>query len=234
LGYKDVAILYRRTQEEMPASSWEVEEALEEGIDIQFMTAPLKINGSNGKVTDLECIRMDMGEPDESGRRKPVPIEGSEFTVKADVIVVAIGQRSDLSFLGNGHGINVSPKNTIEADPVTGATNIPGVFAGGDVASGPRIVVEAVAFGKKAAVSIDRYLRGQDVETGRDNGWKGIGFEPDRTERTNRQPMSRLPVAERDGSFREVDLGFNEEQATREANRCLRLCGMQKGKEGTR
>ena len=232
LGYKDVAILYRRTKEEMPASPWEVEEALEEGIDIQFLTAPLRISGSNGKATDLECIRMEMGEPDESGRRKPVPIEGSEFTVKADVIVVAIGQRSDLSFLGNGHGINVSPKNTIEADPVTGATNIPGVFAGGDVASGPRIVVEAVAFGKKAAVSIDRYLRGQEIETGRDNGWKGMDFKPDHTERTNRQSMARLPVAQRDGSFKEVDLGFNEEQATREANRCLRLCGMQKGERG--
>jgi NADPH-dependent glutamate synthase beta subunit-like oxidoreductase len=228
--HEDVAILYRRTREEMPASPWEIEEAIEEGIDLEFLTAPLKIVGDNGKVTGLECIRMTMGEPDESGRRKPIPIEGSEFTVQADVVVVAIGQRSELSFLGNGHGIDVSKRNTIEADPVTAATNIPGIFAGGDVASGPRIVVEAVAFGKQAAISIDRYLKGEDIKTGRGEAWKGMTFEPDHTERTDRQSMSRLPVAERDGSFREVDLGFNEEQASREANRCLRLCGMQKVK----
>jgi NADPH-dependent glutamate synthase beta subunit-like oxidoreductase len=231
LGYDNVAILYRRTREEMPASPWEIEEAIEEGIDLEFLTAPLRIVGGNGKVGGLECIRMTMGEPDESGRRKPIAVEGSEFTVKTDVIVAAIGQRSDLSFLGNGHGIDVSNRNTIEADPVTAATNIPGIFAGGDVASGPRIVVEAVAFGKQAAISIDRYLKGQDIRSGRGKDWKGMEFEPDHAEPLARQPMSRLPLAQRSRAFNEVDLGFNEEQATNEALRCLRLCGMQKGKE---
>jgi NADPH-dependent glutamate synthase beta subunit-like oxidoreductase len=177
---------------------------------------------------------MTMGEPDESGRRKPIPIEGSEFTVQADVVVVAIGQRSDLSFLGNGHGIDVSGRNTIEVDPVTAATNIPGIFAGGDVASGPRIVVEAVAFGKQAAISIDRYLKGEDIKSGRGEAWKGMAFEPDHTESSARQPMPRLPLAQRSSAFNEVDLGFKEEQAEQEALRCLRLCGMQKGKEGKR
>jgi NADPH-dependent glutamate synthase beta subunit-like oxidoreductase len=234
LGYDDVAILYRRTREEMPASPWEIEEAIEEGIDLEFLTAPLKIVGGNGKVTSLECIRMTMGEPDESGRRKPIPIEGSEFAVQADVVVVAIGQRSELSFLGNGHGIDVSKRNTIEADPATAATNIPGIFAGGDVASGPRIVVEAVAFGKQAAISIDRYLKGEDIKSGRGEAWKGMTFEPDHTESSARQQMPRLPLVQRSSAFSEVDLGFNEEQAEREALRCLRLCGMQKGKEGKR
>ncbi len=234
LGYDNVAILYRRTREEMPASPWEIDEAIEEGIDLEFLTAPLRIVGGNGKVTGLECIRMTMGEPDESGRKKPISIEGSEFTVQADVIVVAIGQRSELSFLGNGHGIDVSGRNTIEVDPVTAATNIPGIFAGGDVASGPRIVVEAVAFGKQAAISIDRYLKGEDIKSGRGEGWKGMEFEPDHAEPLARQPMSRLPLAQRSRAFHEVDLGFKEEQAEQEALRCLRLCGMQKGKESKR
>ena len=234
LGYDDVGILYRRTREEMPASPLEVEEAIEEGIDIQFLTSPVRILGNNGKASGLECIRMTMEEPDESGRRRPIPIEGSEFTIKADVIVVAIGQRSDLSFLAKGHGVDISRRNTIEADPITAATNIPGIFAGGDVASGPRMVVEAVAFGKKAALSIDRYLKGQDIRDGRGKDWKGIEFEPDHVEHRARQQMFRLPLAERERAFKEVDLGFNEEQARREADRCLRLCGMQRAKKSER
>jgi len=234
LGCDHVAILYRRTREEMPASPWEVEEAIEEGIALEFLTAPVRILGSHGKVTGLECIRMSMGEPDKSGRRKPSRIEGSEFTVKADVIIVAIGQRSELSFLGNGHGVHISAKDTIEVDPVTAATNVKGIFAGGDVASGPRIVVEAVAFGKRAAISIDRYLKGQDMRIGRGKAWKGIAFDPDHTEPLARQAMPRLPLSERTRSFREVDLGFNDEQARQEALRCLKLCGMQKGKKNRR
>jgi len=231
LRYDNVAILYRRTREEMPASPWEVEEAIEEGVDLEFLTAPERIVGDNGKVTGLECIRMTMGEPDESGRRKPIPIEGSEFTVEADVIVVAIGQRSELSFLGKGHGIDISRRNIIEADPVTAATNIPGIFAGGDVASGPRIVVEAVAFGKKGAISIDRYLKGEDIRSDRGEDWKGMELEQDHIEPAARQPMSRLPLVQRNRAFNEVDLGFNEEQARCEAGRCLRICGIQKAKE---
>ncbi len=234
LWYDDVAIFYRRTREEMPASPWEVEEAIEEGIDLQFLTAPARILGSHGKISGLECMRMALVEADESGRRRPIPIEGSEFTVKADVVVVAIGQRSDLSFLANGHGIDVSPRNTVEADPVTAATNIAGIFAGGDVASGPRTVVEAVAFGKKAAASINRYLKGDDIRAGYRKDWKGVEFEPKDVERADRQPMLRLSVAERAGTFDEVDLGFNEQQASREADRCLRLCGIQKAKESNK
>jgi NADPH-dependent glutamate synthase beta subunit-like oxidoreductase len=231
LGYDDVAILYRRTREEMPASPWEVEEAIEEGVYLQFLTSPLSVVGNNGKASGLECIRMAMGELDESGRRKSVAVEGSEFTIKADVIVVAIGQRCDLSFLGESHGVNISRKNTIEVDPITAATNIPGVFAGGDAASGPRIVVEAVAFGKKAAISIDRYLKGEDVKARRSKDWKGMEFKPDHAEHTTREAMSRIPLIERVRTFRELDLGFDEKQAKSEAERCLSLCGMQRARK---
>ena len=231
LGYDQVAILYRRRREEMPASPWEVEEAIEEGIELQFLTAPVRVLGNNGKVSGIGCIRMELGEPDESGRRRPIPIEGSEFTVEADVVVAAIGQRSDVSFLPETQGLNISRKNTIEADPVTAHTNIPGIFAGGDVVSGPRTVVEAVAFGKKAALSIDRYLKGEDIEAGRQKDWKGMEFTPEHVEPAARQQMSRLWLADRNKTFKEVDLGFNEQQAKREAERCFRLCGTQRAKD---
>jgi len=228
LGYDQVGILYRRAREEMPASPWEVEEAIEEGVDLQFLTAPVRILGHNGKVSGLECVRMGLGEPDESGRRRPIPIEGSEFTIKADIIVVAVGQRSDLSFLSKGHGVNISRSNTIEADPITAATNIPGIFAGGDVVSGPRTVVEALGFGKEAAISIDRYIEGKDIRAGRRKDWKGIRFEPKDVELREREPIPRLPLAKRQTTFEEINLAFNEEQARREADRCLRICGIQK------
>lgn len=231
LGYKDVTILYRRQRQDMPASPWEIEEAEEEGIDLQLLVAPVRIIGSNGKAAGVECVRMDPGEPDPSGRRRPVPVKGSEFRVDADVVVAAIGQRTDLSFLSNGHGLNISGRNTIEVDPITAATNIDGIFAGGDVASGPRIVVEAVASGKKAARSIDRYLKKQDLRAGRDDEWKAIQFKPQAAERAAREPMPRLGLAERGVTFKEVELGFSEEEARREAGRCLRICGIQKAKD---
>ena len=230
LGYDQVAILYRRTREEMPASPWEIEEAIEEGIDLQFLTAPVKVLGDNGKVSRIECIQMELGEPDESGRRRPIPVEGSEFTVKADVVVAAIGQRSDLSFLPENQELTISRWNTIEADPVTAQTNIPGIFAGGDVVSGPGTVVEAVAFGKEAALSIDRYLKGEDIKAGRQKDWKGMEFTPERVEHANREQMSRLCPADRNKTFKEVELGFSPEQARREAERCFRLCGTQRAK----
>jgi NADPH-dependent glutamate synthase beta subunit-like oxidoreductase len=228
LGFENVAILYRRTREEMPANPWEVEEAMEEGIEIEFLTTPVRILGKNGRVSSVECIRMRLGEPDESGRRRPIPIEGSEFTIKADVIVPAIGQMADLAFLSNGFGLNISRQNLIEADPLTGSTNIAGIFAGGDVVSGPRTVVEAINFGKEVAISIDRYLKGEDASTDRKKNWQGIEFLPENNESKKRETFPRLSVAERKRTFREIDLGFNEEQARREASRCLRVCGMQK------
>lgn len=228
LGYQHVRILYRRTREEMPANSWEVDETIEEGIDIQFLTAPKKILAENGKVSEMECIRMQLGKPDESGRRRPVPIEGSEFVYKTDVVVSAIGQAPDLSCLSGMSVPNVSKQGLIETDPLTGMTNITGVFAGGDIVTGPRTVVEAVAFGKIAAVSIDRYLKGKDIKAWRKRKWMGIKRAFEDVEFEQRVPMPKLSLPECKRTFKEIKLGFNEEQARREAGRCLRVCGLQK------
>ena len=228
LGYIDVAILYRRTRKEMPASQEEIEGTIEEGIDIQPLTAPVKILGNNGNVTDIECIRMSLGKPDESGRPRPIPIKGSEFIVKADVVVVATGQAPELSFLSDSRKLNISSGNLIKADPITGATNIPGVFAGGDIVSGPRTVVEAVALGKEAAISIDRYLKNEDINIGRIRLWKEIGFEPEGVELKERESIPRLSLEERKRSFKEINQGFNEKEARSEAGRCFRICGIQK------
>ena len=228
LGCEEVSILYRRTQEEMPAYPQEVEEALEEGIEIQFLTTPVRIIGVNGRVTRVECTRMRLGEPDASGRRRPLPLKGSEFSLEADVVVTAIGQTPDLGFLSENLGMALSRKNLIEVDPRTAATNLSGVFAGGDVASGPRTVVEAVAYGKRAAKSIELYLRGEDINSGRWPDWRGVEFANGRVESIARQSMRKLSLVERKRTVKEIDLGFSEEEAKREAERCLRLCGMQR------
>jgi NADPH-dependent glutamate synthase beta subunit-like oxidoreductase len=227
LGYRSVAILYRRTREEMPANSWEIEEAIEEGIDIQFLTAPVKIMEKNGKASGLKCIRMKLGEPDDSGRRRPIPIEGSELEVSADIVVTAIGQTADLTCLPHEFGTSISKKGLLIADPLTGMTSLPGIFSGGDVVSGPGTVVEAVSLGKKAAISIDRFLRRKDVVASIHSEWKGLEFAPDHVDSKEREPMPRLSISERTRTFKEIDLGFSEEQARREAERCLRICGIQ-------
>ena len=231
LGFKEVTILYRRTRAEMPASSWEVDETIEENIDIQFLTAPIKVLGENGKVSGVECIRMELGEPDESGRRRPVPIEGSEFVVKTEVVISAIGQRPEYGALSKEWKIDTSKRGLIEIDPQTGATNIPGIFAGGDVVSGPWTVVGAVGLGKEAAKSIDLYLRGEDITAGRKGDWKGLEFTSDDAEVKEREPMPCVAFQERLTSFKEIELGFSEAQAKREADRCLRICGIQRAED---
>jgi NADPH-dependent glutamate synthase beta subunit-like oxidoreductase len=157
-----------------------------------------------------------------------VAIEGSEFVVKTDVIIPAIGQQPDFGSLSEKWDIDTSKRGLIVTDPRTGATNVSGVFAGGDVVSGPRTVVEAVGFGKEVAGAIDLYLRGEDPGRVRKEEWKGLEFISEDTEKREREQMSRITISERKKSFKEVDLGFNEEQARREAERCLRICGIQK------
>ncbi len=228
LGYEHVSIVYRRTREEMPASPWEVEDTIEEEIDIQYLTAPVKIHGEKGKVCGLECIRMRLGEPDNSGRRRPIPITGSEFMIHADIIVTALGQNVDLSCLPNDLGVDVSMRGLVKADPQTGSTNLPGVFSGGDVVSGPGTVVEAVAIGKRASVAIDKYLRGEESAEGHGYDWKGIVYLPEETMQMERSSMPRLSLPERMTTFREIDLGLGEEQARYEAERCFKICGMQR------
>jgi NADPH-dependent glutamate synthase beta subunit-like oxidoreductase len=159
LGAKEVSILYRRSREEMPASNEEIEAALHEGIKIEYLVAPSEVVAEEGRVTGLKCIRMQLGEPDKSGRRRPVPITGSEFTISLDTIMPAIGQASDLSFVDGESGITLTKWGTIVADPETLTTSRKGVFAGGDCVTGPYIAIAAIAAGKKAAVSIERFLK---------------------------------------------------------------------------
>jgi NADPH-dependent glutamate synthase beta subunit-like oxidoreductase len=156
-GAAEVTIVYRRSREEMPAIPWEVKEAEDEGVKIELLVAPKKIVGTNGQVSAVECIRMQLGEPDESGRRKPFPIEGSEFTREADMVILAIGETPELGFLPKE--IELNEDGTIWVNPMTMETSLKGVFAGGDAVTGPATVIEAIRAGKCAAESIEKYLR---------------------------------------------------------------------------
>ncbi|UCD84841.1 MAG: NADH-quinone oxidoreductase subunit NuoF, partial [Deltaproteobacteria bacterium] len=160
LGSKEVNIVYRRSRQEMPAHESEIQATEEEGVKINYLAAPVKILGKDGKVTGMECIKMELGEPDASGRRRPIPIEGSEFTIDADAVIPAISQEPDLSFLPLDK-IKVTKWNLLVVNEQTLETTLPGVFAGGDVVSGPAAVIDAIAAGQRAAVSIDNYLRGE-------------------------------------------------------------------------
>ena len=155
LGTKRVEIFYRRSRKEMPAIPEEVDEGLREGIQIHFLTAPIKMTGKGGRVVGVECIKMSLGEPDEKGRRKPIPIKDSNFKVDADTIISAIGQRVDRRFL---KGLDLNQNGTVRVDPETSETNIKGLFAGGDMVTGPGWAIDAIAAGKKGAESIHRYL----------------------------------------------------------------------------
>jgi NADPH-dependent glutamate synthase beta subunit-like oxidoreductase len=161
-GAKDVTILYRRSKEEMPASPWEIKEAEEEGVKIEFLVAPKRILGEDGNVTAIECVKMELGEPDETGRRRPVPIHGSEFVKQAGTVIMAIGQVPNTIFLTEI--VEVTKKRTILVEPFTQETSSPRIFAGGDAVSGPATLMEAIIAGKRAAVSIDCYLRGNSLE----------------------------------------------------------------------
>ncbi len=215
-------IVYRRSRKEMPAIKEGVEEAEREGVQIKYLASPKKILGTN-KVSGIECVRMKLGEPDESGRKRPIPIEGSEFVIEADTIILAIGEYPDFSFL---KGSVKTEKQRIVVDPKSLATDQPGVFAGGDVVTGPATVIEAIAQGTKAAVCIDRYLRGEPMKYG-EEALPLIELEKmnlSMVETKSRIKSHSLPVKERMGNFKEVNLGFTEEEALEEAERCL-SCG---------
>jgi len=160
-GAKEVTILYRRSRDEMPANPYEIKEAEDEGVKIQFLVAPKRILGQNEHATGVECIKMTLGEPDETGRRTPEPVEGSEFTIPIGTVILAIGEAPDLSFLPKE--IELTEGNTIAVEPFTVETGQPGVFAGGDCVSGPATLIEAVSAGKMAAERIDQYLRSVKV-----------------------------------------------------------------------
>jgi NADH-quinone oxidoreductase subunit F len=224
---KDVKILYRRTRREMPAAKEEIEEAINEGIEIQFLVSPIKVLSDNGQLKGVECIKMELGEVDRSGRRRPIPIEGSQFTVEIDTLMPAIGQQPDLSALSRTDNLKISKYNTIDVSPESLYSRIDGVFAGGDVVSGPNTVTAAMAQGKIAAEMIHKYIQEQPVEreykvTRPAMHVEAIELSDKEIEELQKPEMPLLPVEERSGNFREVELGFTEEMAIKEARRCLR------------
>jgi heterodisulfide reductase subunit A-like polyferredoxin len=226
LGAEAVTIVYRRSRDEMPASEWEIEDAEEEGVHFHFLANPVRILGQDGRLVGMECVRMELGEPDASGRRRPIPIEGSEFALDVDMIIPAIGQMPDLGFMSDGD-LKVSRWGTLVADPYTLATDVPGIFAGGDAVSGPGTAIKAIAAGSRAAESIHRYLQGEDL----DRPAKGLPVVPLEevdlryVRQQGRSTMPKLPKETRTGDFAEVELGLTEEQAVAEALRCLD-CGV--------
>lgn len=227
LGAEEVMIVYRRSRAEMPASKWEVKAAEEEGIKIHFLAAPTKIIGRDGKVNSIECIKMALGEPDASGRPRPIPIPGSEFVLPVDTVIAAIGQRPDLSFLAKEAGLIKVERGNIKVDPDTLITDMKGVFAGGDCVTGPASAVEAIAAGKRAALSINRYLKGErlvdkkpfNISKGKLEELKMEEFAY--VERRHRVEMPKLRPEERRYNFKEVELGYTEDMARREAQRCI-------------
>jgi heterodisulfide reductase subunit A-like polyferredoxin len=226
LGAKEVTIVYRRSRGEMPASNEEVTAAEEEGIKIEFLTAPTRFSAQNKKLAEMECVRMKLGEPDASGRPRPVPVKGSEFTIAADTVIAALGQAPETDFVKE-LGVTVSKRGTIEIDKKTGTTNIEGVFAGGDVVTGPAFVIDAIAAGKKAARSIHQYLTGQPIE-GEEPGKEPEKLSEEevkdlkkRCPSRNKVEMREEAVKERVKDFSEVALGYSAEEGREEASRCL-------------
>jgi NADPH-dependent glutamate synthase beta subunit-like oxidoreductase len=165
-GFDEVHVLYRRTKKEMPASPWEIEAAEHEGVKFQYLVAPVEVIGENGRMTGLKCLRMELGEPDASGRRRPVPVEGSEFVIEAETLIPAIGQRPQLEFVPEGSDLKITRWNTFSVDRDSFMTNVPGVFSAGDVETGPDIAIRACAGGRKAAEGIKRYIEAKRSREG--------------------------------------------------------------------
>ncbi len=220
LGAKDVNIIYRRTRNEMPASDEEVDGALEEKINIVYLTAPARVLQENGAVK-LQCLRMKLGEPDASGRRRPEPIEGSEFTTDYDTVIAAIGQMTEIP---EGFQVATRRGNLIKTKNDDSATSREGVFAGGDAVSGPASVIKAIAAGRIGAIAIDKYLGGNGIineklaPAEKLETWLGCeqGFAYQQRLKT---PC--LPPQQRSGNFNMVEHTYDEESAVKEANRCL-------------
>ena len=226
LGAGEVAIVYRRSRAEMPASDEELSAAEEEGIKIQFLASPIRFLSENGKLAKMECVRMKLGEPDASGRPRPIPIEGSEFVTPVDTVIAALGQAPETEFVKQ-LGVSLSRRGTIEIDPRSGATNIDGVFSGGDVVTGPAFVIDAIAAGKKAARSIDRYLNGEPLELEQKEkepekfAEDEIELNRKRFPALKRLGMSVQPAESRTSDFGEVALGYSPDEAVEGASRCL-------------
>ena len=226
LGAESVKIIYRRSRQEMPAAVSEVESAESEGIEILFLTNPAKLLLSGGKVSGIRCLRMKLGEPDESGRRLPLPLENSQFNIEIDTVITALGQAPDLDY-ARGAGLQTDEKGNLKVDSSTLATNVPGVFAGGDAVGGPAMVISAIAAGKQAARSIDCYLKGEGIVPGpakrepeslSDVELAGIKIKFPLRDQVR---MTEVEPRERVRNFQEVEKGFSAAEARREAGRCL-------------
>ena len=227
LGAESVHIIYRRTRTEMPAWEEEIQAAEDEGVEISYLAAPQKVLTQDGRVVGLRCIRMQLTEPDSSGRKRPVPIPDSEYDVTIDQLIPAIGQRPDLSALEDVTGLTFSRWGTTEVNPITYATERDGVFAGGDLQTGPWIAIGAVAAGREAAESIQRFLDQEDMAAGREAETKEDPVYrpvPANEPRRERAVMPELALADRQHNFEEVELGYDEPAGRNEADRCLN-CG---------
>ena len=223
LGAKEVFILYRRTREEMPVDQRELEQVEEEGIEIHYLTSPIRGLSKDGvRVSGVRCIRNQLGEPEKDGRRRPIPIDGSEFDIDISLLIPAVSQSPDISFLPEEIGLEISRWDRLAVNPETFESNIRGIFSGGDFVTGPRDVIRVIADGRRAALSIHAYLSGEafkkrpayfshvpEVEIERD------------LEKILRQKIDTLPVQERKSIHEEVELGFSKEVAAKEAIRCL-------------
>lgn len=240
-GAEKVTILYRRTRMEMPASPGEIEDAEAEGVQIAYLTAPTAVFAKNGdrKVSGLKCIRMKLGEPDASGRRRPLPIAGSEYELAFDTVIAAISQSPEISGLNGSSKIklNTTKWDTLKVNPETLQTNVPDIFSGGDVVLGPSTIIASMGNGRRAAESIDKFLNDAPLENYsthmvRSKVLRGESFRPHTYAPTYKETpvkarveMSKRNAVERAQTFEEVELGFTEEEAMREAARCLN-CGV--------
>ncbi len=232
LGVREVHLIYRRSKNEMPASAAEVHAAEEEGINFHLLANPVCILEDSGAVSGMECIRMELGEPDASGRRRPVPMDGSEFILKADSVIPAIGQVADFSFLKEDSALELTRWGTLVVDEHTMATTMPGIFAGGDAVLGARTVIEAIATANRAAEAIDAYLSSGAAAVGRQfylekyleqTGVYKESLVPEMVGERIRLEEEAAPVSERINNFEESELGFKAPfEVIGEAGRCIK------------
>lgn len=231
VGKPDVNLVYRRTKAQMPADPQEIQDAEEEGVKFHYLCNPTRIIAENNKVVAVECIRMELGEPDSSGRRRPVPVPGSEFIIETDIVIPAIGQAVDLSFLDDKLGVEKTRWNTVLVDQDTFETSHPGIFSAGDCETGPSVLVRACGNGKRAAWRIDQYLSGQkpessEIEKFQDFFTKIKVYQVDENVGTTggnpRIHLRMLDPETRKWSFDEVEDGYRVDEAIKEAMRCLR------------
>ena len=229
-GAEHVTIAYRRTRSELVVDEEELGETEREGVRMEFLVSPIEVVGEDGKVTGVRFIRNKLGEPDASGRRSPVPIEGSEFTVPADTVIPAVSQAADLSFLPVESAFEVN-RGRIKVDPATYATNVRGVFACGDFVTGPTTLIEAAGHGKKAAYAIDRYLAGRTSVTVSPNVKITSSWRHDMPELYDVLPRQHIPMVELPARMPSTDpsvnfttpveMGYDTTAAVAESTRCL-------------